>query len=431
MIFRKALVYTVLLSIYLTGTFVDTGFGFTVYWFYIPYFLLILFGVTSGKMDIKVMAVLIALAIWSVITTRVGLPLIIKQLFNVGFNVIAFYYLLRIEKFNFESIFKKYILVTKVVIALGLLQVALYVVGAGEFFKYVLFPFLADTNMGIRFQSVTAEPSFYVVAATPATFLALHNLFYGQRLFIGKIWSLVIIACYFLTMATTAFFAFGIMLLVLYFKNFTYTKLALSGFAIGFVLMAGIVAYNTVEEIKVRVDDVLTGVNGDFMKDDRYRRLHLSSYMTVTHMYVTIHSLKDYPLTGHGFGAHEVAYDKYLPNEMLLYSTMGRQDGGSLAFRLLTETGIIGFMVFIFFTLKYKVRSKKSFSDHEQFLWIINASVFVLIVLFLLRNGNYTINGKMLFLLMYYYSALALRRQWLPPYLKSDVVETDPVPSAA
>jgi O-antigen ligase len=176
----------------------------------------------------------------------------------------------------------------------------------------------------------------------------------------------------------------------------------------------------------------LTGITGDFVKDNRYRQLHMSSYMMITNMYVALNSFKEHPITGYGFGSHEKAYDKFLPDVMLRYSTLGRGDAGSLAFRLITEMGLIGLIVFLYFTAKYRIKSRSSFDDHQQVLWLINASVFVLIVLYLARNGNYTINGKMFFLLMYYYTAQALQGKWLPPYLRGEEAkEGTPVPTLA
>ncbi len=68
-----------------------------------------------------------------------------------------------------------------------------------------------------------------------------------------------------------------------------------------------------------------------------------------------------------------------------------------MTLRLLTETGFLGFMVFVFFVLKYKIRSKAFFYAGRGSALIINAGIFVMIVLILIRSGHYTVHGRVLF----------------------------------
>ena len=174
----------------------------------------------------------------------------------------------------------------------------------------------------------------------------------------------------------------------------------------GFIFLLAYAAYTNISLIKDRVDDTFQGMSDDFIEsdNDNYKAVNVSAYILLANYYVTRKSIENHPWTGHGLGTHEMSYDKYLPAEHREYSTLNRKDAGSMAMRLLTETGIIGLLLFCFFTIKYKLRSMKSFSPRENLLWIINSSAFVLIILYLFRNGNYTINGKLLFLLLYYYT---------------------------
>jgi hypothetical protein len=393
----------ILLSVYLTGQYIDTGIGFTIYWYHLPYLLIILFGIAQGKFDIKILAFIVLLIVYSLFMYHYGLGLVIKQLVNIIFSFAAFYYLIRLENYSFESILTKYVQISKVVLIVGFIQVILFSVGMGKI-MYLFFPFLQFTNITARFQSITAEPSFATLGLAPLVFISLNNIVYRRSLFFSKTWSFLFVTGYLLTLASTAYAGLLIMLVILYFKNFTILKLVLASVAFAFILGIAFISYYRIEDIRVRVDDTVKGFTSDFTADKNYEKIHLSSYILLSNLYVTEKSLQERPLTGHGLGTHELTYDRHLPQPLRNYSTLNRNDAGSMAFRLLTETGVVGFFLFCYFVFSHRIKSRRSLDSSQEMLWVVNASIFVLIGLYLLRNGNYTINGKMLFFLLYYYS---------------------------
>lgn len=405
---KGILSYIVLTSIYLTGQYIETGIGFTIYWFYFPYAFLIFLGIVKdSKFDLRILLFLVALVIFSLATFQYGFPLVIKQLFNISFSLFAFYYLIKFEQFNFPAILSKYIQISKVVLVLGYVQVFLFAIGGDQYFGFV-FPFVRETNISIRMQSIATEPSFLTLGLTPVVFLSLYNLFYRRTFYLNWKWCLLFVGGYLLTLASTAYLGLLLMLAILYFKNFSVRKFLWSIGALTGIFLFVILAYSFIPLIKERVDDTVMGLRGNFVQNGKYREYNLSTYILLSNFHVVKQSLKDRPLTGYGLGTHELTYDHYLPAEMRAYSSLNRNDAGSMAFRLITETGILGLFVFCFFTLRYRIRSRAWFSDEEEILWIINASAFVLIFLYLLRNGNYTFNGKMLFMLLYFYSYKAI-----------------------
>lgn len=400
---RTFLSYSFLASVYLTGQFIETGLGFTIYWYHFLYLLIILYGLRGGKFDSRVLLFLIILTLYSICTYNYGFELVIKQLLNIIFSIVASYYLIRIEHFDFESILKKYILVSKVVLIIGFIQVFFFSVGWSHVIFFV-FPFLESTNITTRFQSITSEPSFISLGLVPAVFISLYNFFNRRNLFFNKIWAILFIVGYLLTLASTAYAGLLVMLAILYFKNFNVRKLLVASVGLTLIISAAWVSYFYIKEIRVRIDDTIRGMTTDFTANRNFETLHLSSYILLSNLYVTEQSLKYRPLTGYGLGTHEVTYDTFLPQSLKEYSTLNRQDAGSMLLRLLTETGIIGFVLFFLFTLKNRIISQPIFNSSEEILWLLNASILVLIALYLLRNGNYTINGKMFFFLLYYYT---------------------------
>jgi hypothetical protein len=78
-------------------------------------------------------------------------------------------------------------------------------------------------------------------------------------------------------------------------------------------------------------------------------------------------------------------------------------DANSLFLRLMSETGLIGVIFIILLVAKSFVGYM---GDEEDTSWIISGALLVLILLYLLRQGNYFLNGFPVFLLMYYYNKI-------------------------
>ncbi|MDC2982131.1 hypothetical protein OAZ21_02025, partial [Bacteroidota bacterium] len=86
------------------------------------------------------------------------------------------------------------------------------------------------------------------------------------------------------------------------------------------------------------------------------------------------------------------------------------KDGNSLFIRLCTETGLLGLgfiLLMLFRGFIYKVNSQnEDMLKHK----IISQSLFVLLVLVLIRQGNYMLNGLPLLFLLYHYNGVQYKR---------------------
>jgi hypothetical protein len=72
---------------------------------------------------------------------------------------------------------------------------------------------------------------------------------------------------------------------------------------------------------------------------------------------------------------------------------------------MLSETGLYGVVLFLavlFKCLMFKNKSDVIGKDSKH--WIISCSIFVMIVLNLLRQGHYFLNGFPLFVWLYYFN---------------------------
>ena len=79
-----------------------------------------------------------------------------------------------------------------------------------------------------------------------------------------------------------------------------------------------------------------------------------------------------------------------------------KQDANSMFVRLMSETGIFGIGFILLFIFRFYIRKQevKELNEHR----IISQALLVIILLTLLRQGNYLLNGFPLIMLMYYYN---------------------------
>jgi hypothetical protein len=409
---KNIISYLIIASIFVTGE----GFqiGIDAYWYYPVYILFLIFGVFAyHKMNWKIFSVIILVILFSLFTYKIELTLVIKQLVNVIFSAAVFYYFLCHESFDLTAIFSKYVKVAKVILIIGFVQVLVFLLGAGETFVNIFF-FLKSYHVHDRLQSLTQEPSFIAITFAPIIFFSLYNILHRTELFLSRRWSYWFIVGYLLTQSSIAYTGLICCGILIYFKDFSPKKLQYFLFAAGGIVLIALGFYNFNESVKIRIDDTLYALNKNITEPNVYRSVNYSTYALLTNYYVTSESLKEHPITGHGLGTHEAVYDRHIPDHMKNYYVINRQDASSMVLRLLSETGLVGLLTFCLFTIAFKLKSRRDFNENELMLWLINSGIFIIILLALFRNGNYTVHGKILFFLMYYYSyifAKALRRR--------------------
>ncbi|MEW5800969.1 MAG: hypothetical protein AB1847_02585, partial [bacterium] len=92
----------------------------------------------------------------------------------------------------------------------------------------------------------------------------------------------------------------------------------------------------------------------------------ISALALASNLEVGLKALKVNPFTGWGIGGHPFAFDTYAPPWTAKYSLLlglCKQDSGSLGIRLISETGLIGFFLFLLFL--YEVIRRALFALKE------------------------------------------------------------------
>ena len=169
-------------------------------------------------------------------------------------------------------------------------------------------------------------------------------------------------------------------------------------------------AYNNVKDFKSRVD----AAKGLWFENDfRIQNTNNSSFVLYNNLHIAKENLLKHPLFGTGLGSHETAFNRFtLTKSLIQYDfEFNIKDGNSLFIRLCSETGILGLSFIILIIIKgfiYRVDDQNDLLLNRK---IISQSIFVLLILVLIRQGNYMLNGLPLLFLLYYYNGVQYKNE--------------------
>ncbi|CAN5330901.1 hypothetical protein BH09BAC5_BH09BAC5_26090 [soil metagenome] len=331
-------------------------------------------------------------------TWALFLKIFIGMLLSISF----YHYVIQYFKWDTEKMFRLYLKGAVIVCYIGIIQFVSYIIHFSPGYNYSwLFNKwgIVSGGFGIRLNSVFSEASQFAIVISPACFVAFHNLIPGTNKFgISRIQSIVVLVCLILTSSSTGYMGL-LIILVLFVINYGQVVYLLLGVL---VMVVGVnILYNNVAEFKSRVD---TSVGLWISEEFSVENINSSSFVLYNNYHIAIENFKSNPLTGTGFGSHPIAFDKYsLTNQSgFLDISFNKSDANSMLLRLISETGLIGILfIIIFIRRNFIIRDAY---DNKNADWIISNGILVLILMFLLRQGNYFLNGFPFFMLLYYYT---------------------------
>lgn len=334
-----------------------------------------------------------------VATTILGYPMSkgLQQYVLLTLYILIYYSLLSQQKANIEGLFIVYLKVAKVVGLLGFIELCAYAATHIDIFSFTLW---AKTNTEvashiIRVHSTLAEGGYYGTILSP--FIA-YIILYKDKFHVYKRWQLVIIFISLIcSVSAIAYLTFAVCLAtILYRKVGKGLLLKVASIAV----LIGVIAFfasdskeNESEQgfggLTVRFQQTataLSSLNNIYVIES----LNNSSYALLANTYVATHA----PLrwTGTGLGTHKLNYHAVYQSNRPLYG-LNDEDGYSLFNRLLSETGILGLLVYIVFLFKY--RSKQS---------MVNTCVLFYLLGTFIRGGNYFVYGMIFYNMLYYFS---------------------------
>jgi hypothetical protein len=325
----------------------------------------------------------------------------------IGFlaSMVFYYWVIQDYKFDVDRLYGLYMKACVIVAIIGIIQFASFHVGfvRGFNFNYIFNKWgWVPGGFGLRLNSVFSEPAYYGATMAPAFFTSLYNWITRKPLFISKMMSALIIVTYVLTSSGVAYI--GVFFTVVFLMiNFGVIRYSL--FFIPIIILSANWAYENVPDFRMRWDstiDIYTSEN-IYSYD-----VHGSSFVLYNNNHVAFENFKRNPLFGTGLGSHIVAFDKYSLTNLdgAVQIDFNKADANSMFLRLMSETGLYGLIIMIVFLFRHWL--SKSRSVDPKF-WVISNSCLMVIILYLLRQGHYFLNGLPFFIWLYYFASLKNR----------------------
>lgn len=250
----------------------------------------------------------------------------------------------------------------------------------------------------VRLNSTLGEPNFFANVVGPAMLLSINCMLFG-----GESWGLsrrkhlIIILAFVLCLSGMAFAGVALAMILLLINRGFFRHLVLGAVPLFFLLRFVLLS---TPEFKDRFEGIASLINGEEME---IGVTHGSSIVLYMHAHIAWMNFTERPFFGTGLGSHEVATERFVSKVIGVgwnpYRTQNAKDANSMMLRLLSETGIYGTGIFLWLLFGRYVPRHKSSTDYH---WLISSAFAVAIVLNLIRQGNYILNGFPFFLWGYY-----------------------------
>ncbi len=339
-----------------------------------------------------------------------------QQFFKIfiGFfsSCLFYHYVVQSYDFDLKELFRLYLVSAYVVTVIGLFQLLSYFVGFKPGYNYLwIFNKWNPSfgGLGIRMSSVFSEPAYFAASISPAFFTAIYNLFQRNPLFITKAQSVLIAIVYPLTYSSLGILAifFTIILLLINLGTMRYALIF-----VPLLIVTINYSYKNVPEFRDRWDGTIEIYTTANIYD---YDIHGSSFVLYNNSHVAWENFKRHPIFGTGLGGHPTAFDKYTltQEEGAVQIDFNKMDANSMFLRLMSETGIYGLAVMILLLFRSWILKPRAIDDET---WVMSNGLAIIILIYLIRQGHYFLNGFPLFLWLHYYlsvqnkAAMAVKR---------------------
>lgn len=364
----------------------------------------------------------------------------LKQFIGITYSAFAYFAVLKYTNFNFDRIFKIYLTGAFWVAVWGVLEQVFRILKfdirfAGGPIETVtrligfnnLWENTKAVSVGLyRVYSIMGEPYFLAVALIPALHYYVNKMVGPKGV---REWTFVnirnfgaIFVCYIFTFSSAGYIG---LFLSLSFVGLNLGLFSLRKTGIIFIPVALILITtklpelrNSFFELQVRVDDTYRAfVSKEPLSKKEMGKLNSSTFALYSNFLIAGESFSNYPITGAGLGSHEISYDRYFDKYLdkllkKMYGKFNTKDANSLFIRVMSECGIIG-LILLFIAVFYFFIGTKGINDPKLYLLtIINQGVFIMMIVRILRTGNYIGQGFYFFFFLYAFSAIYIRRYY-------------------
>ncbi len=401
--------YLLVLNVFLGGfVLFASPFEFYVgYIFILAFLTMYVFHYHNIGINSKFLITLIAVTFFSLVNVyleNTTLALMGKQALGILVTGVAYYLLIKINKYEIDKLFRIYLRIAFIVASIGIFQEFSFLVGFERYgYDYSViiskWAFSATTLGVLRVNSILPEPSHFAISMAPALFVSLLSVLKNNSFYLNKKGSMLVIISYVLTFSAVGYVAIIISVLLIYSNA---KKIRHLLFAAIIIFSSIFLTYRYIPEIRIRVEDTLGVATGSI----DVAASNVSTMTLASNAFVAYDSFKNSPLFGRGLGSHPISYDKFAPIVYgdVIYRTvdavvLNKDDANSLFLRLASETGLFGIIVALYFLFKFRLKN----SDNEN-LQIISNAIFTIFIISLLRQGHYFYNGFFFFVWLYYFA---------------------------
>lgn len=404
-IYKSKVFWFVFISLFSSGyIFFKSPFEF--YFYYLMVFTLtpyLVFKIGVPKFYFKIFFIPLFVGIVHLLLDNNQTFTFLKIFGGLSVTLLFYYYLIHYFKFNILYLFEIYCSCCWILVLIAIVQIISFLINfePGYNFAWILnkWGFVKGGIIGFRVNSILSEPTYLASCISPAVYISVRNLLFKEAFIFSKTKSLLVISISILTTSTIGFL--GILISLILCTNTIRLRYIVIGAIIS--LSGFIITYNNIPDFKNRID-AAKGLLID--QEFNLENTNNSSFVLYNNLHIAIENMKRNPFFGTGLGSHETAFKKYtLTNTVIQYNfDFNIKDGNSLFVRLCTETGLLGLffvLIICFRGFIYKIDENRSELNIHK---IISQSLFTIIILTLIRQGNYMLNGLPFIFLLYYFN---------------------------
>jgi hypothetical protein len=327
----------------------------------------------------------------------------LKQVFGIVFTSVVYYNVLFVFKFDIKRVFNYYLMFAYWVSAFGVFDNMLHIAGIHLTMVNSAGPLL------YREYSIMGEPFYLAMALTPA--VVYYFVFFSRTWKLMK-WKFVcILVCYLLTFSSIALTGLILGVFFALYQNQFFSvrsnRLAIVPVLILPVIFLANSLIQNVNLYKARFDDTINLFFTSQVNTEEAGKSNASTFALYSNYVIARDSFLGNPLFGSGLGSHPIIYTetflKYFPEKYLEnFGNQNQQDANSKFLRLMSETGLVGTIMFLISIFTFRISNKHGVRFIEYAA--INNAILAFLILGLIRNGNYINIGFFLFFFMYFLS---------------------------
>jgi len=300
-----------------------------------------------------------------------------QQFFKIfiGFfsSCLFYHYVVQSYDFDLKELFRLYLISAYFVTLIGLVQLISFQIGfkPGYNFLWIFNKWNPSFGgLGVRMSSVFSEPAYFAATISPAFFTAVFNIFLTIILML-------------INLGTLRYAMIFVPLLIV---TISYS-------------------YKNVPEFRDRWDGTIEIYSTDNIYD---YDIHGSSFVLYNNSHVAWENFQRHPVFGTGLGGHPTAFDKYTltQEEGAVQIDFNKMDANSMFLRLMSETGVYGLTVMILLLFRSWILKPRAIDDET---WVMSNGLAIIILIYLIRQGHYFLNGFPLFLWLHYYLSVQNR----------------------